>query len=234
MAKTMDKNRKARVEEMRRAQAAAERRRTALVVGAAVVVVLVLVGIVVKVVRDAQADKDVATVGAALASASCDPVTNDKPDGTQVHVGPQTQQPNVTNVNYKTVPPEFGEHFVTPAYPALPFYGEQDRPRMETLVHNLEHGYTVVWYTKATPPAQVDELKKIADRARGMSETSGKFIVSAWDDAYGSFPAGKSIGISHWGANSAHRQLCGAVSGEAIKKFVTSYPYSDSPEPQGY
>jgi hypothetical protein len=234
VAKTMDKNRKARLEEMRRAQAAAERRRTALVVGAAVVVVLVLVGVVVKVVRDAQADKDVATVGVALASASCNPATNDKPNGTQVHVGPQTQQPNITKVDYTTVPPAFGEHFVTPAYPALPFYTQQDRPRMETLVHNLEHGYTVVWYTKATPQAQVDELKKIADRARTMSETSGKFIVSAWDDSYGTFPSGKTIGISHWGANTAHRQLCGAVSGEAIKKFVTAYPYSDSPEPQGY
>ena len=66
-----------------------------------------------------------------------------------------------------------------------------------------------------------------------MPETSGKFIVSAWDTAYGTFPAGKNIGMSHWGATTAHRQLCGAVSGEAIKKFVTSYPYSDAPEPQG-
>jgi hypothetical protein len=234
VAKTMDKDRKARVEEMRRAQAAAERRRTMLVVGAAVVVVLVLAGVVVKVVRDAQAGKDVGTVGVALATASCDAVTNDKPDGTQVHVGPQTNQPNVTRVNYKTVPPAFGEHFLTPAYPALPFYSEQDRPRMETLVHNLEHGYTVVWYTKATPKAQVDQLKQISDRARNMPETSGKFIVSAWDDSYGAFPTGKTIGVSHWGANTAHRQLCGAVSGEAIKKFVSAYPYSDSPEPQGY
>ena len=234
MARTLDKNRKARVEEMRRAQAAAERRRTALVVGAAVVVVLVLVGIVVKVVRDAQAEKDVASVGVALAAASCDPVTNDKPEGTQVHVGPQTNQPNVTRVAYRTVPPAFGEHFVTPAYPALPFYSEQDRPRMETLVHNLEHGYTVVWYTNAAPKAQVDQLKQIADRARQMPETSGKFIVSAWDDSYGAFPAGKTIGMSHWGATTAHRQLCAAVSGEAVKKFVTAYPYSDSPEPQGY
>ena len=234
MAKTAEKDRKARVEQMRKAQESAERRRTMLVVGAAVLAVLVLTGVVFKVVRDAQAQKDAASVGVALAAASCDAVTNEKPDGTQVHVGPQTNQPNVTKVNYKTVPPAFGEHFVTPAYPALPFYTEQDRPKMETLVHNLEHGYTVVWYTNATPKAQVDQLKQIADRARQMPETSGKFIVSAWDDSYGAFPAGKTIGMSHWGATTAHRQLCGAVSGEAVKKFVITYPYSDSPEPQGY
>jgi hypothetical protein len=233
VAKTAEKNRKARIEEMRRAQAAAERRRTMLIVGAAVVVVLLLAGVVVKVVRDAQSAKDVATVGVSLAAASCDPATSDKPSGQQVHVGPQTNQPNITKVTYPTVPPAFGEHFVTPAYPALPFYTTQDRPKMETLVHNLEHGYTVLWYTAGTPQAQVDQLKQIADRARAMPQTSGKFVVSAWDDAYGAFPAGKTIGISHWGATTAHRQLCGAVSGEAIKKFVTAYPYSDSPEPQG-
>jgi hypothetical protein len=233
VAKTAEKDRKARLEEMRKTQAAAERRRTMLVVGAAVILVILLAGIVVKVVRDAQAEKDPATVGMALAAASCDPATTDKPSGTQVHVGPQTDQPNVTKVKYATVPPAFGSHFVSPAYPASPFYTTADRPRMETLVHNLEHGYTVVWYTKSTPQAQVDQLKQLSDKVRTMPETSGKFIVSAWDDAYGTFPAGKNIGMSHWGATTAHRQLCGTVSGEAIKKFVTSYPYSDSPEPQG-
>ena len=231
MAKTAEKNRKARVEEMRKAQVAAERRRTILVVGAAVVAVLVLAGLVFKVVRDAQAAKDPGTIGVATAAASCDAVTNDKPNGQQVHVGPQTNKPDVTKVKYTTVPPAFGEHFVSPAYPSLPFYTKDDRPHMETLVHNLEHGYTVLWYTSSTPQAQVDQLKKLADNVRAMPETGGKFIVSAWDDSYGAFPAGKNVGMSHWGAATAHRQLCGAVSGEAVKAFVTAYPATDAPEP---
>jgi len=231
VAKTAEKDRKARVEQMRKAQEAAERRRTLLVVGAAVVAVLVLTGVVFKVVRDAQAEKDPATVGVAAAAASCDPVTNDPVTASGVHVGPQTDQPNVTKVAYKTVPPTSGEHFVSPEYPSRPFYTKDDRPAMETLVHNLEHGYSIVWYTSATPQAQIDQLKKLSDQARQMPETSGKFIVSAWDDAYGKFPAGKTIGVSHWGAKTGHRLMCGAVSGEAIKSFVTSYPSTDSPEP---
>jgi hypothetical protein len=231
LAKTAEKNRKARVEEMRKAQVAAERRRTILVVGAAVIAVLVLAGVVFKVVRDAQAEKDPVNVGVALAAASCDPVTNDKPSGQQVHVGPQTDKPDVTKVKYDTVPPAFGQHFVSPAYPALAFYTKDDRPRMETLVHNLEHGYTLLWYTSATPQAQIDQLKKLSDIVRGMPETGGKFIVSAWDDSYGAFPAGRTIGMSHWGATTAHRQLCGAVSGEAVKDFVTAHPATDAPEP---
>jgi len=233
VAKTAEKNRKARVEELRKAQVAAERRRTMLVVGAAVVAVLVLTGIVFKVVRDAQAEKDPANVGVAVAAASCDPATNDPVTASGVHVGPQTDKPNVTRVAYKTVPPTSGEHFVSPEYPARAFYSTTDRPAMETLVHNLEHGYTVVWYTSATPQAQIDQLKKLSDLARAMPQTSGKFIVSAWDDSYGKFPAGKTIGASHWGANTGHRLLCGSVSGAAIKSFVTSYPSTDAPEPNG-
>lgn len=231
MAKTAEQDRKARLEQMRRTQAAAERRKTLLVVGAAVIAVLVLAGVVFKVVRDAQAERDVAASGVSAAAASCDAVTTDPVQGSGVHVGPQTDKPDVKKVDYKTVPPTSGEHFVSPEYPARPFYTTADRPAMETLVHNLEHGYTVVWYTKATPQAQLDELKKISDNARTMKETGGKFIVSAWDDSYGAFPAGKTIGMSHWGAKNGHRQLCGAVSGEAVKAFVTQFPSTDAPEP---
>ncbi|HYY09838.1 MAG TPA: DUF3105 domain-containing protein [Kineosporiaceae bacterium] len=232
MAKTAEKDRKARLEQMRKQQQATERKRTMLVVGAAVAAVLVLTGVVFKAVRDAQADKDVANVGvASAAAASCDAPTNDPVQGSGVHVGPGTNKPDVKKVDYKTVPPTSGEHFVEPAYPAAAFYTKDDRPAMETLVHNLEHGYTIVWYTSATPQAQVDQLKKISDLTRAMKETNGKFIVSAWDDAYGAFPAGKTIGMSHWGAKTGHRQLCGGVSGTAIKAFVTQFPATDAPEP---
>jgi hypothetical protein len=233
VAKTAEKDRKARVEQMRKQQEAAERRRTLLVVGAAVAAVLVLTGVVFKVVRDAQAQKDPANTGVAAAAASCDPVTSDPVVGSGVHVGPQTDQPTVTKVKYKTVPPTSGEHFVSPAYPALAFYSKDDRPAMEVLVHNLEHGYTVLWYTSATPQAQVDQLKQLSDQVRSMRETGGKFIVSAWDDSYGTFPAGKTIGVSHWGAKTGHRLLCSSVSGAAVKSFVTSYPSTDAPEPNG-
>ena len=37
--------------------------------------------------------------------------------------------------------------------------------------------------------------------------------------------------MSHWGAKSGYRQLCGKVSGPAIQAFVDAHPASDSPEP---
>lgn len=229
--KTAEIDRKARVEELRRAQAAAERRRTILAVGVAGVVVVVLVGIVVAVIRDYRTGQDPATYGVAAAAASCDAATNDPTSGSAVHVGPGTNQPNITKIKYSTVPPSSGEHFVVPESPSLPFYTTKDRPRIETLVHNLEHGYTVVWYTADLPAAQQEDLRKIADLAR--QETSGKFIVSAWDDSYGTLPAGKTVAMSHWGAKTGHRELCGAVSGAAVKSFIQKFPASDAPEPNG-
>jgi hypothetical protein len=229
--KTAEKDRKARVEEMRKTQEAAERRKTILVVAASFVVVAVLVAAVVTVIRREQAGKDPANVGVAQGAAGCDAQVTDKAAGGSVHVGPGTDQASKTKVDYATVPPSSGEHYVTPAYPSRAFYTADDRPPLETLVHNLEHGYTVVWYAPSLPKAQQDELKKVSSLIRADPKTAGKFIVSAWDTTRGTFPTGKSVAMSHWGAKSGYRQLCGSVSGAAISAFVEKHPYTDAPEP---
>ena len=233
MSKREAADRRARVEEMRRAQAARERRQQLLVGGAAAVVVLALVVAVFVVIRNQVAAKDITKVGVPAAAASCDQPLLDRTSGSSVHVGPGTNQPNVTKVNYSTVPPSSGKHFATPQSPARPFYTASDRPALETLVHNLEHGYTLLWYDQKLPPAQIDQLKRIGDLARQDKATSGKFIVSAWDAGRGAFPAGRTVALSHWGTKNGYRQFCAKVSGQAVKAFVAAHPYSDSPEPNG-
>jgi hypothetical protein len=68
--------------------------------------------------------------------------------------------------------------------------------------------------------------------------------VSAWDPAYGQLPAGKKFALSHWSAapgtdqlqvanQAGHRQLCGDLSGEAVKAFVEKHPRTSAPEPNG-
>jgi hypothetical protein len=229
--KSIEKDRKARVEELRKAQESAERRKTLLVVAASLVVVAVLVSAVFYVIRREQAAKDPASVGVAIGAAGCDAVVTDKTTGSSVHVGPGTDQPDKTTVKYAQVPPSSGEHYPEPAYPSRAFYTAADRPVLETLVHNLEHGYTIVWYSESLPKAQQDELKKISDLIRDEKGTAGKFIVSAWDASRGAFPAGKPIAMSHWGAKEGYRQFCGSVSGAAISGFVDAHPYTNAPEP---
>lgn len=227
--KTVGDDRRARVAEMQKAQAAADRRRTLLVLGSAVAVVVVLVAVVVFVVLDYTRDRDPAAYGVSAAAADCDPVESQPAEGVNQHVGPGID--DTDRVDYETVPPSYGPHYAQPQFPAAAFYTAEDRPRMEALVHNLEHGYTIVWYAESLPEEQQEQLREIADRARDLDDTAGKFIVSAWDESYGELPEDKPVALSHWGVETGHRQLCGEVSGEVIADFIAEFPYSDSPEP---
>jgi hypothetical protein len=229
--KTAEAERKARIEEMRRTQQQADRRRTFLVLGAAGGLVALLVGGVVWAVLSTAKDRDLGKVGLAAAAAACDPVITSTAEGTSVHVGPGTDKADVQTVKYDSVPPSHGEHFATPEYPARAFYTSADRPKVETIVHNLEHGYTVVWYTDDLAADQKATLQKASDLARKDPKTAGKFIVTAWDPAYGTYPAGKKVGITHWGKDKSFRQMCGGVSGAVLESFVDAHPWSDAPEP---
>ena len=221
--RTVEKDRKARVEEMRRAEQAAERRRTLLVMGAALVVVAVLVGLVVTTVVRYTRDNSLDAVGVPVADAGCGDVTTEPSQGTNEHVD--------TPVDYTSVPPMFGAHRPAPEFPASSFYTVEDRPELETLVHNLEHGYTILWYSEDLPEDQVEAVERIAGLARDESAAGGKFIATAWDPARGELPADTPVALTHWGASEGARQYCGAVSGAAVQEFVDAHPASDSPEP---
>jgi hypothetical protein len=129
------------------------------------------------------------------------------------------------------VPPSSGKHYPDWASVNRRFYKVKDRPRIENLVHNLEHGYTLVWYDDTVTGDQLKALENISVKL-GSDTKTRKFIASPWDPAYGSFPSGKHIGIAHWSGNKhGHRQMCGKVSGEAIEAFIKKYPQTDAPEP---
>ncbi|GAB2685606.1 DUF3105 domain-containing protein [Thalassiella azotivora] len=222
------KDRQAKMEEMRRRQQAEDRRRLLLVMGAAVLAVVVLVGVVVVVVRNELSNRppsDLAAYGVPAADADCDDVELDPAEGVNDH------QPVGTAIEYETVPPSAGPHWPSPEFPANAFYTDDDRPAMENLVHNLEHGYTIVWYGDDLPQEQVDALSDLADVARDDERTGGKFIVAAWDEERGALPEGKPLAMSHWGVDNGYRQYCGQLSGEVVDDFVEAYPYTDSPEP---
>lgn len=231
-SKVSEKDRRARVEAMRREQQARERRKSTVFVALAVVLGLGLVSAAAVPAylkkRNDPANKSLSSFGVSAKAASCSAVTTDKATGNQDH------KPDGTVITYDTVPPSSGSHWGTPVLSSRPFYSAKDRPEMEQLVHNLEHGYTILWYDDTIKGDQLTTLEDLATSARGVDAVGpSKFIVSAWDDAYGSFPKGKHVAISHWGAKESHRQLCGKVSGEEVQKFVDAHPYSDSPEPAG-
>jgi Protein of unknown function (DUF3105) len=193
--------------------------------------------------RSHQPDAAIGAIGVPASAASCDPVTTDKAGGNGNHVGPGTSTPATMRVKYPTVPPSNGPHFASQAL-GHDFYAAADRPPIETLVHNLEHGYTILWYDQQAGDTKRAELQQLADVASKTDWASGKFIVSAWDPSYGELPAGKKFALSHWSATldangtsvasqAGHRQLCGNLSGQVVKAFIQRFPHTSAPEPQG-
>jgi len=229
--KQTDRDRRAKIEAMRQAERARERRKSMLFVVLAAVVGLGLVAAAAVPAylnsRNDPAKKALSSFGVGQADADCDPVTSDEATGSADH------QEEGTRIDYADVPPSSGPHWAQAAFPAKEFYTAKDRPAVEQLVHNLEHGYTILWYDKTIKGDDLDTLKDIAVSARTKDSVgpTGKFIVTAWDDSYGNFPEGKHIALSHWGAQKGHRQLCGGVSGEVVNRFIERFPATDAPEP---
>jgi hypothetical protein len=207
-------------------------RRTGLVVAVVVGLVLLLVALLVgglALLGWLLTRGDGSAVGAP--ASACDDVVRDEGQGISTHVGPGTPQPDVTRVPYEMVPPATGPHLASPVYPAAPFYGAADRPPLEQLVHNLEHGYTLVWFDADLPAEQRDQLREVAAGLRESPSTGGKLVVVEWDDSYGPLPDDRPVAMTHWTADGGVRQACSAASGEALTTFVAQYPFTDSPEP---
>ena len=238
--KPASQDRKTRIAEMQKKEKARENRVRLQIIGGCVAILLVLGAAITYAVFDARKktpDVAISAIGVPAAAASCDPVTTDKAVGQGDHADPD----KTLKLTYDTVPPSTGHHFAQPAVEARKFYTAADRPKMEVLVHNLEHGYTVLWYDQQAGEAKKADLEKLTELANKTDAASEKFIVSAWDPSYGALPAGKKFALSHWSATlgpdgkiltqAGHRQLCGALSGEVVKAFVEAHPKTSAPEP---
>jgi len=240
-SKSEAKDRRAVVEEMRREQQRAEKKRTYAIVGACAVVGLVIIGagLYPVIVQERAAAGDLETLGVPASDAGCqDPVT-EPATGTSDH------RPDGEQIFYEDAPPAFGPHYASPVPMLRKFYTADDRPELENLVHNLEHGYNIVWYDETIDDDtdMVNVLRGIAEKFPGASDPRNKFIVAPWtaDDGE-AFPDGAHIAFTHWsaepptaegdtGAQEGVWTYCEQPSGEAVADFVEEYPYTTSPEP---
>jgi hypothetical protein len=234
------------VEDMRARQKAAERRRGGLIVALCVLVALGIIvaaawGPVTDHFRTSRyADRALDQIGAP--AAGCQQPTTKPATGNQDHL------PDGSPIDYPDSPPAFGKHYVDPDAMARKFYTSQDRPALGTLVHNEEHGYTILWYddSVAGDSDQLSQIKAIANKFAGTSDLRDKFKAVPWTGDDGKpFPDGQHIAFTHWsvgGTESAAAgnskqvgvwQYCSAVSGAALQSFMLQYPFSDSPEPNG-
>ena len=117
-----DRDRRAKVEAMRKAEQARERRKSMIFV---VIAVLVGVGLIAAVAipsylksRNDPANKALSSFGVSAAAASCSDVQTSDTGSTE-SVGKHV--PDGTVEKYATVPPSYAPHWGQPAYPAREF-----------------------------------------------------------------------------------------------------------------
>ncbi|WP_300682141.1 DUF3105 domain-containing protein [Nocardioides sp.] len=255
-------SRRAVIDDIRKKQSNADKRRgLTIIVPLILVAVLIVVAAAYRPVKDwwderQFADTNLASIGAP--ASSCTDITTKAAEGNQQHVA------TGTTVTYTTAPPAFGAHWneagVAPVAMAKKFYAWDERPQLEALVHNLEHGYTIVWYDETVNKnsSELTQLRAIAAKFPGESNWRYKFKIVPWYTSQGNlpkdmtqtdtahaggatFPQGQHIAITHWSAGGTATtdtskqlgvfQYCSKISGAALKTFMEKYPYVDSPEP---
>jgi cytoskeletal protein RodZ len=244
------KNRERRevVEQMRKEAKAAERRRTMGVLAVCVVVALIIIGVAGYTVWQDNKDSEAAAaqsfdeLGQSAKQAGCVPATEHEATGSGDHV--------TSGVDYETTPPDSGPHNPSTAPADVHFYDVGERPDVELLVHNLEHGWTIVWYdeTVADDDQQMKALQTAADKLdQAGNDPRANVIIAPWTSDDGDpIPDGKHIAFTHW---SVHKpadvtptranvpdtsygasQYCTTFSGAALDSFRDKYPYDDAPE----
>ena len=79
-------------------------------------------------------------------------------------------------------------------------------------MHNLEHGYTILWYDEsiADDGDELTVIDGIADKFRSDSDNLRfKFIAAPWtsedEKESGKFPDGMHVAFSHWSAGGSRR-----------------------------
>ncbi|MFE9447871.1 DUF3105 domain-containing protein [Streptomyces sp. NPDC006739] len=172
--------RKARIEEMRRAEQARERRGRLLTIGASVVVVAGLVVGGVVLVNSHSGKKDAASDGKTSGD-SGHFVTGQ--DGVRTWTGKLSRTHVTTSVTYPMHPPVGGNH--NPVW--LNCNGDVYTSPVhdENAVHALEHGAVWVTYTAKATKADVDALAaKVKQTPYSLmspyENQSAPLILSAW------------------------------------------------------
>lgn len=229
-----NKDRRARLDEMRRQQRAAERRKNLLTFGSAVVVALLLVGTAVVLAvnkvhaNDAKKNKVANQLKAEKKEGhQSSPTAAEKKDGCLgVHTDPLSTaaQHFTVPIDYSKekygdtsggtppIPPTGGRHNPVSLGDTKRFYPLADKPRPERAVHNLEHGYIVAWYDSKLPADQVQLLQSMA-----KDPSMGRLLVVGWWQ--GDLPSDKHVVLTSWDKTDR----CSSIDTSVTRDFYNTH-----------
>jgi hypothetical protein len=233
--------RRARIEQLERERKAAERKRMFLFSGVIGLVALVIIGLTGWSLwseheqQSAIDSRALADFGVSRSAAGCSPVQTSPATGGADHI--TAPRP----IQYNQAPPASGPHRPTWAPFARKFYTPEDRPEVGILVHNLEHGYNILWYdqTVANNPKALGQIKALASKFEGSErDPANAFIAAPWMPSDGgSFPVGKHVALTHWyadpgtGANQKGiTEYCAQMSGSVVADFMAQWTQAEARE----
>lgn len=204
--KLQEKQRKRLAEEARKAQQQRAHRRSNLItLGIALLVgVVVVVLIVQQTNNDSGGDATAAPPGASAEEAGCTDIEEFEAEGRE-HVEPGAP------VQYETTPPTSGNHFGTPLDAGF-FPSEQPEG---AVVHNLEHGQIVIWYSPEMPSEEIDDLERYVEAANNDPDLPGAAPRPVLAVPYGGLEGDETYAVTGWAAS----QSCAEYSRDALDGF---------------
>jgi hypothetical protein len=170
----------------------------------------------------------------------CGPVLRESTRGAGAHI-------DDAPITYAASPPAFGDHSSRWEVRAHSFYTVEERPDIPVLVHNLEHGYNILWYdqTVIDDAEALDRVREIAEAYATLDrerDPATAFIAAPWTTADGdAFPDGMDYALTHWYADPTDRsssradelgltQYCADVSAVVVDEWMNDYPLRHAPE----
>jgi len=232
-----NRDRRQRLEELRRQQRATERRKNMLFAGGAIAVGIALIAgaVIPTYLHDRsqkQKKKEAAEKArkvlqlaptAAERAAGCLGVHQDPISPAAQHVTTpidySAEKYGDTNGGTPPLPPSGGKHNTVSLGDKNRFYPLSAKPRPERAVHNLEHGQVVVWYDAKVPAQQVTQLQALAT-------TLPRLLAVGWYQ--GDLPSDKHVVLTSW----ARTDRCGSVSPDVIRSFYSKNVDNDLIAPE--
>lgn len=223
--------------ELRRKMARSKRNRQIGIVVSALLVAAVVAFVITRPSTSVASPQELlAQATQAKEAAGCGPVENVGPfqprDRDRAHLADPSEAPPLSE--YPSVPPASGPHDPIPLS-----YGVYDTPpRIFRVIHSLEHGAAIVWYSPDASGVELDALKEFYRDA----DVGSRVIVAPYDYpaevGAGRLPAGTQMALVAW----HHVERCARVSLAAAFDFSSEYaappfgsrPYlGNAPEPGG-
>jgi hypothetical protein len=212
--KLQEKQRRRLAEQMKKERQRKAARRSNLVTIGIAAAIVITVGAMVFFTRANQGNGSVAPApeGVSASAAKCEEPQEHEVEGSQ-HV--DTSE----TVQYETSPPTSGNHWPPGQQADAGFY--TDTVANESLVHNMEHGQIIIWYSPDAPQATIDDIEGLIENANDYdnpdlpAESAQPLIAVPYDD----IPEGKNFVLTGWGVSEG----CKSYSLAAIDEFRTSY-----------